>query len=287
MKCGLMNCILPLIWCSAAVLAGVGAQAPAAGTIIFLARIHPTGARDEPVRDMSFYLLRKSLTDIRKEAQRTEPPANMDKFIDGLSVSPELKAWMKKHHRVDLSGPDFTKQLTGEDITTIPEFLDAYTTQNSVALGGRMPTPKYKESEKDKNRAKYQREREEYRKALRQFVNANPETLQGLDAALSDKNPSERWAQLRLERQRNIDRRVLELAQTRYLAAMTDSDLNGRGVLTGLAPGTYWITTLNAPALAGDVRLRWDVPVTVHAGGTTRIELSNLNAIEPPDRSAP
>jgi hypothetical protein len=197
-----------------------------------------------------------------------------------------LKAWMKKHHRVDLAGPDFTKQLTGADITTVPEFLDAYTMQNSVALGGRMPTPEYKESERRKNPAKYQRERKAYLSALRQFVNANPETLQGLDAALSDKNPNERWAQLRLERRRDIDRATLELAQTRYLAAKTDSDLNGRGVVTGLPPGTYWITTLDEPALAGDARLRWDVPVTVRPGATTRIELSNLNAIEPPDRAA-
>jgi hypothetical protein len=279
-------CFFLLAWCAVTIVAGATTRAPAAGSVVFFAQIRPSGARAEPVREMSFYLLRKSLDAVAKEAERTEPPANMDKFIDNLSVSAQLKAWMKKHHRADLAGPDFTKQLTGEDITNVPEFLDAYTNQNSVALSGRMPTPKYKESDRKKRPAKYQSERKEYLRALRQFVSANPDTLQGLDAALNDKNPSERWKQLRLERQRRIDHATLELAQTRYLAAETDSDLNGRGVLTGLAPGTYWITTLDEPALAGDARLRWNVPVTVRAGATTRIELSNLNALQALDAAA-
>lgn len=282
----LLACFFLLAWCGGTVALGATAQEPTAGSVAFSAEIRPTGARAEPVREMSFYLLRKSLDAIGKEAEHNEPPANMDKFIDSLHVSAPLKAWMKKHQRVDLAGSDFTKQLTGEDITTVPEFREAYTNQNSVALGGRMPTPKYKESEKTKHPDKYQRERKEYLKALRQFVDANPETLQGLDAALREKNPHERWTQLRLKRQRHIDRATLELAQTRYLAAETNSDLNGHGVLTGLAPGTYWITTLDEPALAGDARLRWDVPVTVRAGATTRIELSNLNSLGAQDAAA-
>jgi hypothetical protein len=71
------------------------------------------------------------------------------------------------------------------------------------------------------------------------------------------------------------------LAQGRYLVMKTDADLNGRGAFTGLAPGDYWITTLETEAAAGDARLRWDAQVTVRGGETARIELSNLNALEP------
>jgi hypothetical protein len=73
-----------------------------------------------------------------------------------------------------------------------------------------------------------------------------------------------------------------EFAQTKYLAAKADTDLDGRASVSGLAPGDYWVSTLNLDANAGDARLRWDVPVSIHAGQTTRIELTNLNAADSP-----
>ena len=51
-------------------------------------------------------------------------------------------------------------------------------------------------------------------------------------------------------------------------------------MLLGLAPGEYWISSLNLDADAGDMRVRWDVPVKIERGKTTRIELSNLNSID-------
>jgi hypothetical protein len=71
-----------------------------------------------------------------------------------------------------------------------------------------------------------------------------------------------------------------ELAQTKYLAAKADTDLDGRGAVSGLAPGEYWVSTLNLDANAGDTRLAWDVPVAIRAGQATRVELTNLNALD-------
>ena len=71
-----------------------------------------------------------------------------------------------------------------------------------------------------------------------------------------------------------------ELAQTKYLAGKADTDLDGRGSLAGLAPGEYWVSTLNLDANAGDTRLSWDAPVTIRTGETTRVELTNLKADE-------
>jgi hypothetical protein len=42
---------------------------------------------------------------------------------------------------------------------------------------------------------------------------------------------------------------------------------------------------LGGEARAGDVRLHWDIPVTVRRGETTRVELSNLNATRPATES--
>lgn len=255
------------------------AQASAAtGAVEFQARVAPTGGQPEPAREMTFYLLRKDLADIRKEADQAEPPQDMDHFIDSLQASPELKAWMKKNRVVDFSGADFTKILKADDVLIVPEFLEAYKNLNGAILKVTLPTSQVKESDRLKNPDKYQREVDSYQKALRQYVKGHPESVDGIDAELGDVNPSTRWAQVQVDQKRRTAQLVARLAQTQYLAANTTSDLDGRGRLSGIPPGTYWITTLDVPALAGDVHLEWDLPVTVRAGQTTNIELSNLNA---------
>ena len=109
---------------------GSAAQNPATGAVEFQARVMPSGGHSEPVRGLPFYLLRKSLDDIRVETEKTDPAPDMNRFIDTLEFSPELRAWMKEHHTVNLQGKDFTSHLTGEDIVSIKEFMDAYTTLN-------------------------------------------------------------------------------------------------------------------------------------------------------------
>ena len=270
--------------CGFTLNADLGAQTPASGSIEFQARIQPAGGRLEPVRSIPFYLLRKSLADIRTEAQQVEPPTDFDEFIESLGVSAELKAWMRKYNTVALSGTDFTKRLTAEDVTGIPEFLDAYMKHNSASLNAGVPAPKFKESDRLSNPEKFKRERDQYLQAIKRHIAARPETLQGIDAQLGDSDPTQRWAQRQAEQQRKIERRSLVLAQTTYLAAQTDSDLEGRGAIRGLLPGTYWLTTLDTPAMAGDVRLQWDVPVRIAPGETTRIDLNNINAVEPASR---
>lgn len=154
-----------------------GAQtAKYAGTVAFIAQVSATSAQPDPVRELPFYLLRKSLADIQQEAARSAGLADMDSFIEGLKVSPELKAWMKTHHTVDLAGTGFTKQLTPDDITNVPEFLSAYKTQDGSALGAGVPEPKYKKSEQQTNPEKYKRQHDQYIEAVRHYVQANPDS---------------------------------------------------------------------------------------------------------------
>ncbi len=260
------------------------AQTAASGSIEFQARIQPAGGRLEPVRSLSFYLLRKSLADIRTEAAQAEPPTDLDQFIENLSVSAELKAWMRKNHTVALAGTEFTKRLTSDDVTTIPEFLEAYMKHNTASMNAGVPAPKFKESDRLSNPEKYKRERDEYLQSIKRHIASRPETMDGIDAALGDSNPTQRWAQRQAEQQRKVERRSLMLAQTTYLAGQTDSDLDGRGAIRGLLPGIYWLATLDSPAMAGDVRLHWDVSVRIAPGETARIELNNVNAVEPASR---
>jgi hypothetical protein len=255
--------------------------AQSTGRIEFTARVAPTGGRPEPVRQLTFYLLRKSLEDIRAEAMQLAPAPDLENFIDALSVSPELKAWMKKHHSVQLSGGDFTKGLSPEDIVNIPEYFKAYMARNVGFKGVGFPEPKFKEKDRDSNPEKYNQQKEQYLAAIRKFVAAVPESVTGIDLDLNDIDPYPKWDVLVHKQRRLQDTHAFELAQERYLVAKSDTDLDGRGSFAGIAAGNYWIGMLGAEAISGDVRLHWDFPVTVREGETSRIELSNLNASRP------
>lgn len=262
------------------------AQAGAAGSVEFGAYIRPSEGQLEPVRGMTFYLLSRSLSDIRKEIENTDALVDLDHFIAQLSLSAELKEWMKKHSRIDLAGDGFIKELTADDIIDVPEFLTAYKSQNGSALHAIIPEPKYKNGDEQKNPEKYKLQREQYRQALVRYIQANLDSLQGLDAELRDINPNPRWLRLQSDHQRHTEQRAMQLAQTHYLVATAVTDLNGGAAFEDLPPGQYWISNLDIPALAGDVRLHWDVAITVAPAKTTRVQLSNLNALETSEQNA-
>lgn len=256
------------------------AQTTGTGSIEFTAYARPAGGQTEPVREMTFYLLSRSLSDIRKAAEDADPLLDLDHFIAQLGVSPELKSWMTKHRRVDLAGSDFLKEVTADDVINVPEFLSAYNDQNGAAVHSGVPEPKYKNGEEQKDPPKYKRQREQYRQALRSYIEAHPDLMQGLDVELRDLNPYPHWMKVQAQQQQHIEQHVMQLAQTRYLIGTAVTDLSGKGTFEGLNAGHFWISNLDTPALTGDLRLVWDVGVVVSTGETVRIELSNLNTVE-------
>jgi hypothetical protein len=104
--------------------------------------------------------------------------------------------------------------------------------------------------------------------------------MSGIELELDGVNPQNKWVKIQSDHAKHVLRLAPDVAQTKYLAAKADTDLDGRAVLSGLAVGNYWISTLNLDAAAGDTRLRWDVGVTIKPGQATRIELTNLNAAD-------
>ncbi|MFZ0821503.1 MAG: hypothetical protein WAM91_15660 [Candidatus Acidiferrales bacterium] len=257
------------------------AQSQQIGSIEFVARVSPTDGHAEPVRGFTFYLLRKSFQDIRHEAEALEPAPNMDEFIKGLTVSDELKTWMKKNKRVDLAGPEFPKAVSPEDVLRIPEFKAGYMLQNQGDRSVGMPNPRYREIDKEKNPQKYQKEVDDYFTALKKFIAANPDTLNTLEIALDKLNPGPRWSKLVADRTARVHRHSLELAEFQYKAGQCDTDLDGHGRFDGLPAGDYWISTIEAQAMSGDARVRWDLRVQVVPGRASTLQLSNLNGIEP------
>ena len=274
------------IWTSSfllCVILAVGPQAAAQNsTIEFVAKATPSGGTDEPVRGITFYLLRKSFDDIGTEAAVTYPLVAMDAFIDKLDVSKELKAWMKKNHWVNLAGEDFIKKLNVDDVMNVPEFHKAYVDRMSGDQTVAFPTPKYTPALKKKNPAKYDEEVKQYQAAIRAFLVLNPKSTDGIDLSLEEVNPGHQWDKINAISTAELHRHTIELAKSKYLAARTETDLQGQGLLTGIAPGTYWLSTLDIVAQAGDARQRWDVRVTVPPGKTTYVALSNINAVQPP-----
>jgi len=252
----------------------------AKGTLDFTARVTPTAAKPEPVRDFTFYVLTKSYDEIVKEIDERDGPPVRDKFIEELKISPELRAWLHKHDVIDLTLPGVDKLLTPDDVLHVPEFLLAYQRSNSGGVTNGIPVPKYREMDKTENPARYEKQHQEYLNALKKFLGARPETMSGMELELDGVNPARKWAEVQNTHRRRVQQMAPAEAQTKYLAAKADTDLEGHASVAGLAPGNYWLSTLALTASAGDARLRWDVPVKIAAGQTSRIELTNLNATD-------
>jgi hypothetical protein len=250
------------------------------GALDITARITPTAARPEPVRAFTFYILTKSYADIAKEVEEGDVVPPRDEFIEGLKVSKELKAWLKAHDILDLTMPELDKMLTPEDIIKTPEFLLAYQHSNSGGVTNGIPKPRYKEADKTDHPEKYDKDKQAYYTALKKFIQSNPSTVSGVELELDAVNPQRKWALIISNQKRRVQKLAPEVAQTKYLAAKAETDLEGHAFLRELAPGNYWISSLNLDANAGDARVRWDVPVTIQAGQAFRIELTNLNAAD-------
>jgi hypothetical protein len=266
-----------------AVLCALGAAQPSraqggAGALEFVARVTPTSARPEPVRQFTFYVLTKSYEEIAKEVEAQDTLPTRDQFIDNLKVTPELKAWLKGHDILDLTMPGLDKAVTPDDVIHVPEFLLAYQRSNSGGVTNGIPKPKYTDADKTERPERYQKQYQEYLVALKKFIVAHPETESGMELELDGVNPQRKWAKLEGDHKRRVRRMAPDLAQSKYLVATADTDLEGRGRISGLPSGNYWISSLNLDVNAGDMRVRWDVPVTVQAGQTARMELTNLNA---------
>jgi len=255
-------------------------RAQPAGTLEFTARITPTAARPEPVREFTFYVLTKSYGEIVKEVEEKDMLPKREEFIDGLKISPELRAWLKAHDVLDLTTPDLDKALTPDDLIRVPEFLLAYQRSNSGGVTVGIPKPKYSEMDRTEHPERYERQRQEYLAALKKFIQAHPETVAGVELEMDAVNPQRKWEALHNEHKSRVQRNAPEVAQLKYLAAKADTDLEGRGSVSSLLAGSYWISSLDLDAAAGDKRLRWDVPVRIEPGKTSHIDLTNLNAVD-------
>jgi hypothetical protein len=272
------HCVLTALLCLATAFR-VQPQT-ASGALEFTAKVTPTAAKPEPVRDFTFYVLTKSYNDIVKDLDLREGPPSREKFIDDLKISPELREWLHKHEVMDITLPGFDKLLTPDDVLHVPEFLLAYQRSNSGGVTNGIPKPKYRDADKTENPVRYEKQRQEYLSTLKKFIQAHPETVSGMELELDGVNPARKWAEAQNSHRRRVQQLAPAQAQTTYLAAKVDTDLDGHGQIQGLPPGAYWISSLGLTAAAGDARLQWDLPIKIEAGRTVRIELTNLNATD-------
>ncbi|HEY1469039.1 MAG TPA: hypothetical protein VGF61_08335 [Candidatus Acidoferrum sp.] len=250
------------------------------GSLDLTARITPTGARPEPVRQFTFYVLSKSYSDITAEVDQQEKLPTRDEFISGLKVSPQLKSWLRDHDVMDLTQIDVDKLVTSDDIISIPEFLAAYQRSNSGGVTVGLPSPKFKEADKANNPEKYEKLRQDYMIAMKKFMDAHPGTISGMELELGAVNPKLAWDKLQYDHKHRVAQISPDIAQSKYLVGKADTDLEGRALIIGIAPGNYWISSLGMDAASGDRHLRWDVPAAIQASQTTRLNLTNINAID-------
>ncbi|HTQ87698.1 MAG TPA: hypothetical protein VMI93_15870 [Candidatus Solibacter sp.] len=278
-------CCQSAAFCAAALLVSavpaIAQSSPERGRVDFTAYVTPASGRTEPARGLTVFLLRKSYRDIRREVDDSTPVPDLNEFVDRLKCSPELKAWMKKNRTVTIMGEEFRKLVGPDDLFRIPEFLDAYVSGNMSALNQGFPAPKYNSEDRTLNPKKYEADRKLYEPLLRKYLLLHPDSKDGMDTILGQVDPSTSW-NIEVDHARaRAHEHALEIAQTDYLAAKTETNLEGRGAFDA-APGVYWLSTLDGEALGGDMHLHWDVRVQVRAGAATHAELTNLNAEKKP-----
>lgn len=262
--------------------AGFAPRASAqAASIEFIAQATPSDGLQEPVRGFPFYLLSKSFADIRKEAMDSFPKPDMNAFIDKQEMSPQLKDWMKKNHVIQLAGDPFLRKLNPDTIMSVPEFKTAYIELNAGTQSIDFPKPKYSSSDEQKNPAKFKKLTDEYNAAVHLYIEQHPASIEGVDLELTDIDPNSKWEASTGAHSAAVRQRTLDLAQSTYVVARVESNLQGQGAMRGLSPGAYWLSTLDVPAIVGDARPRWDIPVTVRAGETKYLALSNSNSVRP------
>jgi hypothetical protein len=266
--------------CACAFFAGGIAAQSGTGAIDITARITPTGAHPEPVRQFTFYVLTKSYADIVKEVDAQDAPPSREQFIDKLSCSAQLKNWLKKQEVLDLTSPDLDQLLSADDVMNVPEFFAAYQRANSGGVTPGFPQPKYRDSDKESNADRYQKQKQEYLATIRKFLESHPASVQGVELELTNVNPKNLWDRLQGDHRRRVLQLAPDTAQVKYLAAKVETDLDGRAQISGLGPGSYWVSSIGMDAASGDRRLLWDVPVKVVAGQTSHLELTNLNATD-------
>lgn len=262
-------------------------SAASTGDLQIVARISPTAAKPEPVRDFTLYVLTMSFEDIKKQIGEEDKPPTREKFIEDLKVSQPLKDWLKAHDVMDLMLPGVDKLITPEDVLKVPEFLEAYQRSNSGGVTNGIPKPKYKDADKTENPARYEKEHGEYFTALKKFMQSHPDTLLGMELELDSVNPARKWAEVQSTYRKKVARKAPAEAQTKFLVAKADTDLEGHATIARIPAGNYWLSSLDLDAGAGDIRLKWDVPVTIEAGKTTQLNLTNLNAVEPASTKTP
>ena len=267
----------------AAMLMGAAPRGMAqTGGIEFVARVAPSGGIEEPVRGFPFYVLSKSFDDIGKEVEAAYPKPDMDAFIEKLEVSDELKAWMKKNHWVTLSGEDFIHKVKTADVMDVPEFYSAYMDRNADDQSADFPKAKFKASDAKKNPAKFEKLSADYKDAVRHYIDQNPKSIDGIDLNLASNDPRHKSDAEDSRLLPEMHRKTLDTAESKYLVARVQTDPQGQAFLHGVAPGQYWLSTLDVDAIVGDMRVRWDTPLTVLPGEATRIALTNSNAASQP-----
>jgi len=268
------------VFCALSLLSLPLAAQVSTGGLEFFARITPTGGRPEPVREFTFYVLTKSYAEIVQEVMAEDSMPTRQEFIEYLKISPELKAWMKEHDEIDLARPGLDKLITAEDVVQIPEFMSAYQRSNSGGVTSGMPDPKFKDTDKEANSEKYAKQKQEYTTALKKFIQSHQSTVDGIELELAAVNPKLQWDKLVLEHSKRVAQLAPDVAESKYLAGKVDTDLEGRAFISGLPPGSYWVSSLGMDAASGDRKLRWDVSVKVTAGRTTRVDLTNVNGTD-------
>lgn len=272
----------PLAGLTIAITLFVPALLPAqSASLEVTVRATPSSGRAAKVMRHPFYLLREKLTVIEELAQQEVAPPSLEAFADGLEVTDGLKEWIKRTGVTDLRGEHFRRTLTNDDIMEVDEFRGSYIAANLRMLGLGFPRPKVKLSDRKKNPKKWEKNQQKYLDEVSAYLELHPESREHIEEHLLEFNPGSEWLKREQQHQRKIRQVTERLIHSRFLAAEAETDLEGVARFH-VPTGRYYLTNLWNQARAGDVGLRWELPLELPQAENYFITLNNANSLPRP-----
>jgi len=227
------------------------------GSVEFTAQVAPTDGRPSLSANCTFYPLAQQASKTSAGGHANSNGSGLDKFVDGLSVLAQIESVDEKRITPRSLLEGISQIYSPRTISWTRPILQCLHVSQFGLRGERFSQTEIQSEGRSLQPEKFNDAKRVQGSSPQIHWQEQPDSIPGIDAGLTEINPSRKMGTNRgrpaaAHREAHAGDRSNPL-----FGAQTDTNLDGRGIFAGLAPGRYWIDILGMQAISGDVRLRW------------------------------